>query len=344
MRAVVISRHGPPEVLEVQERPDPAVGAGEIRIAVKASGINFADTLARIGLYPDAPKPPCVVGYEVAGEVESVGEGVESPKVGDRVIAGTRFNGQAELVTVPAGDAFSLPKKLSFEEGAAFPINYATAFAALVIMGGLKGGERVLIHAAAGGVGISATQVARGIGAEIFGTSSASKHDAIREQGVEHAIDYRNQDFAAEVMRITDGEGVDVIMDALGPTSFRKDYRLLRQGGRLIMYGLSEVQTGTGKRDIGAALRSLARMPLATMPWWKSLSIMNENKGVFGLNMLHWWDREGNFQRVTEPLLKGLANGDLKPVVAEAFPFDRAPDAHRMIEERRNVGKVVLVP
>jgi NADPH:quinone reductase-like Zn-dependent oxidoreductase len=344
MRAVVTTRHGPPEVLQVQERPDPPVGPGEVRVAVKAAGINFADTLARLGLYPDAPKVPCVVGYEVAGEIESVGEGVDSHEVGDRVMAATRFNGQAELVTVLAENALPLPKKLSFEEGAAFPVNYATAYAALVIMGGLKQGERVLIHAAAGGVGISATQVAKGIGAEIFGTASGSKHDAIREQGVEHAIDYRTLDFEDEVRRITGGEGVDVVMDALGPTSFRKDYRLLRQGGRLIMYGLSEVQSGSGKRDIPAALRSLVRMPLATMPWWKSLGVMNENKGVFGLNMLHWWDREGDLDRAIEPLLEGLRKGDLKPVVAEAFPFDRAPDAHRLIEERRNVGKVVLVP
>ena len=343
MRAVVITRHGPPEVLKVEERPDPAVGPGEVRIAVKAAGINFADTVARVGLYPDAPKVPCVVGYEVAGEIESAGDGVDSHKVGDRVIAGTRFNGQAELVTVPAGQTYPLPKKLSFEEGAAFPVNYATAYAALVIMGGLKEGERVLIHAAAGGVGISATQLARGIGAEIFGTASGSKHDAIREQGVDHPIDYRTLDFEQEVSRITGGEGVDVIIDALGPTSFRKDYRLLRPGGRLIMYGASEVQSGTGKRDIRAALRSLRRMPLATMPWWKSLGVMNENKGVFGLNMLHWWDREG-LDRAIDPLIDGLRSGDLKPVVAEAFPFDRAPDAHRFIEERRNVGKVVLVP
>ena len=205
--------------------------------------------------------------------------------------------------------AFPLPKKLSFEEGAAFPVNYATAYAALVIMGGLKKGERVLIHAAAGGVGTAATQVARGIGAEIFGTASASKHDAIREQGVEHAIDYRSMDFEQEVRRITGGGGLDVVMDALGPTSFRKDYRLLRPGGRLIMYGLSEVQSGSGKRDIPATLRSLARMPLATMPWWKSLAVMNENKGVFGLNMLTWWDQEGDFDRALEPLLEGLEQG-----------------------------------
>jgi NADPH:quinone reductase-like Zn-dependent oxidoreductase len=320
------------------------VGPEEVRIAVRAAGINFADTMARIGMYPDAPKTPCVLGYEVAGDVESVGEGVEGIAVGDRVIAGTRFNGQAELVTVPAQQAIPMPDGVSYEEGAAFPVNYGTAYAALVIMGGLKAGERVLIHAAGGGVGISATQVAKGIGAEIFGTASASKHDAIREQGVDHPIDYRTADFEDEVRRITGGEGVDVIMDALGPTSFRKDYRLLRQGGRLIMYGASELQTGSGKRDLVGAVRSVARMPLATMPWWKSVGVMNENKGIFGLNMLSWWDREGNLDRLTEPLLEAFGKGQLRPVVAEAFPFDRAPDAHRFIEERRNVGKVVLVP
>jgi NADPH:quinone reductase-like Zn-dependent oxidoreductase len=343
MRAVVLTGTGGPEVLQVQERPDPAVGAGQIRIAVRAAGINFADTLARIGLYPDAPKTPCVLGYEVAGEVESVGEGVADWKLGDRVIAGTRFGGQAELVTVPAAQALPLPDRLSFEQGAAFPVNYGTAYAALILMGGMRKGDRVLIHAAGGGVGISATQIARNAGAEIFGTSSPAKHEAIRAQGVDHAIDYRSQDFEAEVMRITNGEGVDLVMDALGPTSFRKDYRLLRSGGRLVMYGLSE-NSNSGARSLPETLKSLAKMPLATMPWWKSLFLMNENKGVFGLNMLSWWDREGNLDRVTEPLLADLEAGRLEPVVAEAFPFDRAGEAHEFIAQRRNVGKVVLFP
>jgi NADPH:quinone reductase-like Zn-dependent oxidoreductase len=343
LRAVVITEHGGPEVLQVQERPDPLVGAGEVRIAVKAAGINFADTLARTGLYPDSPKVPCVVGYEVAGEVESVGDGVESVKPGDRVLAGTRFNGQAELVTVRENMVYDLPEQLSFQEGAAFPVNYATAQAGLVVMGGLKEREQVLIHAAAGGVGISATQIAKRIGAEVFGTASASKHDAIREQGVDHAIDYRSQDFVEEVRRLTRGEGIDVIFDALGPSSFRKDYQLLREGGRLIMYGASEVQTGE-RRNAAAALRTLAKSPFASMPWWKGLGVMNENKGVFGLNMLSWWDAEGTLDRVIEPLIPGLQEGELKPVVAAAFSFDRAPDAHRFIAERRNVGKVVLVP
>ncbi|MGI9020056.1 MAG: zinc-binding dehydrogenase [Solirubrobacterales bacterium] len=342
MRAVVIPRHGGPDVLEVQELPDPPVGAGEIRIAVKAAGINFADLMARAGTYPDAPPLPSVIGYDVAGEVESVGDGVESHSVGDQVLAGTRFGGYAELVTVAEDQALPLPEAMSFEQGAGFVVNYTTAYAGLIVMGGLRAGDRMLIHAAAGGVGIAATQVARSVGAEIFGTASASKHDAIREQGVDHPIDYRSQDFLEEVMRITDGEGVDVVMDAIGPSSFRRSYKALRQGGRLVMFGLAEVQTGP-KRDIPALLKGLARMPGATMPWWKSLAIMNENKGVFGLNMLKWWDREG-LDRVIEPLALPLAAGELMPVVAESFPFDRAADAHRYLAEGRNIGKVVLTP
>ena len=343
VKAVVLTGTGGYDVLQVREMPDPPLGPGEVRIGVKAAGINFADTMARVGLYPDAPKTPCVLGYEVAGEIESVGEGVTEHEVGDRVVAGTRFGGQAELVTVPAEQALPLPEKLSFEQGAAFPVNYGTAYAALIIMGSLRKGDRVLIHAAGGGVGISATQIARNEGAEIFGTASASKHDAIRAQGVAHAIDYRNQDFEAEVMRLTNGEGMDLVIDALGPTSFRKDYRLLRPGGRLVMYGLSENSKG-GKRSIPLTLKSLAAMPTAAMPWWKSLLVMNENKGVFGLNMLKWWDKEGSLDRLVEPLTAELEAGRLDPVVAEAFPFEQAGEAHRFIAERRNVGKVVLFP
>jgi NADPH:quinone reductase-like Zn-dependent oxidoreductase len=325
---------GGPEVLEVQERPDPPVGPGEVRIAVRAAGVNFADTMARVGLYPDAPKPPCVLGYEVAGEVESVGAGVSELEQGQRVMAGTRFGGQAEL---------SLPERLDFAQGAAFPVNYGTAYAAAILMGGLREGDRILIHAAGGGVGIAATQIARNVGAEIFGTASASKHEAIRAQGVDHPIDYHSRDFEAEVMSLTSGQGVDVILDALGPASFRKDYRLLRAGGRLVMFGLAEASKGTG-RSIPAAIRSLVSMPLATMPWWKSLSMMNENKGVMGLNMLHWWDREGQIDRLTTPLTADLEAGRLEPVVAATFPFDRAGEAHEFIAQRRNVGKVVLLP
>jgi len=339
----VLTGTGGPEMFEVLERPDPAVGAGEVRIAVRAAGLNFADTMARVGLYPAAPKPPCVLGYEVAGEVEALGEGVSGLTVGQRVMAGTQFGGQAELAVAQARDVMPMPEHLSFEEGAAFCVNYGTAYAALMIMGGLREGNRVLIHAAAGGVGIAATQVARIVGAEIFGTASAAKHDAIKAQGVDHPIDYRNQDFKAEIRRMTNGEGVDVILDPMGPTSFRKDYRILRPGGRLIMCGLSEAMNENG-RDMRATLRSLMRMPTSTMPWWNAGRLLNQNRGVFGLNLLSWWRREGGMDRITAPLLSDLNRKQLVPVVARSFPFEQAGDAHRYLAERRNIGKVVLTP
>ena len=344
MKAVVLTGNGGPEVLQVQERPDPPVGPGEVRIAVEAAGINFADTMARVGLYPDAPKTPACSATRSPARSSRWGRGSSELAVGDRVVAGTRFGGQAELVTVPAAQVLPLPERLSFEQGAAFPVNYGTAYAALILMGGLREGDRVLIHAAAGGVGISATQIARNVGAEIFGTASPAKHEAIRAQGVDHPIDYRSQDFEAEVMRLTGGEGVDLVDRRARPD-------LLPQGlpaaapGRAAGHvrALGERRT-TAARDLPATLKSLAKMPLATMPWWKSLQVMNENKGVFGLNMLSWWDREGNLDRVTEPLLADLEAGRLEPVVAEAFPFDRAGEAHEFIAERRNIGKVVLFP
>jgi NADPH:quinone reductase-like Zn-dependent oxidoreductase len=343
MKAVVLTRSGGPEVFEVLERPDPAVGAGEVRIAVRAAGLNFADTMARVGLYPAAPKPPCVLGYEVAGEVETIGEGVSGLTVGQRVMAGTKFGGQAELAVAQARDVMPMPEHLSFEEGAAFCVNYGTAYAALMIMGGLRERNRVLIHAAAGGVGIAATQVARIAGAEIFGTASAAKHEAIKAQGVDHPIDYRTQDFKAEIRRLTNGEGVDVILDPMGPTSFRKDYRILRPGGRLIMCGLSEAMNENG-RDMRATLRSLLRMPTSTMPWWNAGRLLNQNRGVFGLNLLSWWRREGGMDRITAPLLSDLNSKQLMPVVARSYPFEQAGDAHRYLAERRNIGKVVLTP
>ena len=249
------------------------------------------------------------------------------------------------MVTVAEDQVIPLQDSLSFEQGAAFPVNYATAYAALVMMGGLREGERVLIHAAAGGVGISATQIARSRGAEIFGTASGSKHDAIRAQGVDHAIDYRTQDFEQEVRRITGGEGIDLVMDATGPTNFRKDYRLLRHGGRLIMYGASELSTRAGSQHPATLARSLIRMPLATMPWWKSLSILNENKGVFGLNMLAWQDHEGARprDRAAQQGARGRHDRD-RPGGRRGVPIRPGRDAHRFIAERRNIGKVVLVP
>ncbi len=336
MRALVITQHGPPEVLKILDRPDPEVGPGQVRIAVKAAGVNFSDLLARTGMYPDAPKPPSVIGYEVAGDVESVGDGVEDVKPGDRVIAGTRFGGQAELAVTEAGNVFSLPDGWSYEKGAAVPVVYVTAYAGMIRYGNVFPGERVLIHAAAGGVGIAATQIGKHLGAELYGTASASKHDAVRGFGIEHPIDYHSQDFVKEIRRITgEKKPLDLVMDAVGGNSFRKSWSLLQAGGRLVAFGVSE-SGGGERRQIGKALKMLA-----TSPVFPVLTMMRDSKSVIGLNMLTLQDAKG-LSDYLQPLTELMEKGVIDPVVSEAFPVERAADAHRYLSERKNIGKVVL--
>src|SRR5437016_10376334 len=246
MRSVWITRTGPPEVLEVRNGPDPVPGPGQVLVRVRASGVSFAAVSARLGLYPDAPPRPCVVGYEVAGTVEQLGPGLDGDlPVGRRVVALTRFGGYAEAVAVPAPQVFAIPERMSFEEAAAVPVNYLTAVLMLRHFANVRAGDRVLVHAAAGGVGMAAIQLCRIAAAEVIGTASAAKHALLREAGVAHAIDYRTEDFEAAVRRLTGGRGVDIVLDATG--AFRKSYRCLAPLGRLVCFGLSGTATGMGR-------------------------------------------------------------------------------------------------
>jgi NADPH:quinone reductase-like Zn-dependent oxidoreductase len=336
MRQVVIPRYGPPDVFETRELPDPAPGDGEIRIRVRAAGVNFADILARLGLYPDAPKPPLVVGYEVAGHIDAVGRSVVGIAEGDRVVALTRFGGYADTVVVPADQAFHFPDGLSDAEAAAVPVNYLTASLALYRMAALAPGETVLVHNAGGGVGIAATQLARLRRATVIGTASAFKHDALRAFGVDHAIDYRHANVADEVSALTHGRGVDVILDPIGGRSFMASYRMLAPLGRLIVFGLSAAAPGE-RRSVWHAFRAW----LST-PRFNPLSLINRNRGVFGLHIGHLWGERRQLAPVMELLISELRAERLKPVVARTFPLERAADAHRFIQSRQNIGKVVL--
>src|SRR5215211_3420175 len=337
MKALVVTEHGPPDVLRVQERPDPEPGPGDVRIRVRAAGVNFADLLGRVGLYPDAPKPPCVMGYEVAGDVDALGAGVEDLEVGQRVMAACRFGGYAQLAVTQAGTVIPLPNGWSYSEGAALPVTYATAYAGLIRYGGLRAGERVLIQAAAGGVGIAATQVAKLVGAEVYGTASPAKHDAIRGFGVDHPVDYRTHDVVDEVRRIAgDKHPIDLALDAIGGRSFRQSFALLRPGGRLVCFGASEVQAGERRSPL-RALRVVAQMPR-----FNPLKLMSESKSVIGLNMLTLWDERQSLDELIEPLRDWIEQGRLRPVVAQEFRLDDGAAAHRYMHERSNVGKVVL--
>jgi len=335
VRAVVITKAGGPEVLKVEERPDPKVGPGQVKITVAAAGVNFADTMARAGLYEDAPPLPAIVGYEVAGTVLDIGEGLDSQLVrpGSRVMAGTRFGGYAEHVVVPAADVIALPEHLTFEQGAAIPVNYATAWAGLLGFGSLQKGERVLLQAAAGGVGIAATQIAKHVGAEVWGTASPSKHDAIRAQGVDHPLDYTREGWERDLPPL------DLVMDAIGGESFSRSYRLLRPGGRLIAFGASSVLQGE-RRNLAKALPQAVRM----LRGFNLIKQMGESKAVIGLNMLRLWDDRGSLAPWINPLEALIDSGVLKPVVSDVVEFENAPEAHRILAERRNIGKVVLVP
>jgi len=338
MRSVWIPRIGPPEVLEVREVPDVHPGAGEVRIRVAASGVNFADVMARMGLYPDAPKPPCVVGYEVSGTVDELGSGVTGIAIGDQVIAPTRFKGYAELVVVPAAQVVALPSGMSMVEGAAIPVNYLTAILMLEVLANVRPGDRVLIHGAAGGVGLAAVQLCQIYGAEIIGTASASKHAALRAAGVAHAIDYRTQDFVAETKRYTGGRGVDVVLDSIGGENLRRSYRALAPLGRLVAFGVSSLAPATSRRVL-PALWQLARMPR-----FGFVRLMNDNHGVLGFNLGHLWDEIGLLRTYLVKVLDYHREGHVRPTVAKTFPLVEAAAAHAYIQGRANVGKVVLVP
>ncbi len=338
MRQIWISKAGAPSVLEVREAPTPEPGPGEVRVAVRAAGINFADIMARMGIYPDAPPIPCVVGYEVSGVVEAIGEGVTGRTLGERVFAATRFGGYTSDLVVPAAQVVPIPEGVSFEAAAAIPVNYLTAWYMLIHLGNLQPGDRVLVHAAAGGVGQAALQICKWRGAEVIGTASAPKHARLREYGVAHCIDYRNQDFEEEVKRLTNGEGVDIVLDAVGGTSFKKSYRSLNDLGRLLMFGASSFATGK-KRSILAAVKGVMAMPR-----FGAIGLMNDNKGVIGFNLGHLWGRIDLSVKYLQQIIELVADGTFTPRVDRSFPFDQAGDAHSYIQDRKNFGKIVLTP
>jgi len=338
MRQIVTTGNGSVEVLQVQEAPDPTAAKGQVVIQVKAAGLNFADILARQGLYPDGPRKPCVMGYEVAGVVEAVAEEVDPDLLGKAVVALTRFGGQAEKIAVGADQIFEKPESLSFEQAAAIPVNYLTAYALLYVMGSLQPNESVLIHNAGGGVGLAALDIAKKIGATTFGTASPGKHEFLRERGLDHPIDYRNQDWLPVLKQLTGGRGVELVIDPIGGGHWKKSYAALRHTGRLGMFGVSAASANGLKGKLKLVKAA------AQMPWFHPLGLLNKNRGVFGLNLGHMWHEPEKVATWMKVLLDGVSEGWVRPFVDKAFTFAQAGDAHSYLEARKNIGKVVLVP
>src|ERR1051325_3344586 len=338
MRQIVTTGTGGVEVLKVQQKPDPTPRDDEVVIRVRAAGLNFADILSRQGLYPDSPPKPCVMGYEVSGVVEATGKNVNSSFAGKSVVAMTRFGGQSELVAVKADQIFEKPEKLTFEQAAAIPVNYLTAYGLLVVMGSLHAGESVLIHNAGGGVGLAAIDIAKKIGAMTYGTASPKKHKFLAERGLDHAIDYRGQDWFPELQKLTNGRGVDLVIDPLGGAHWKKSFAALRHTGRLGMFGVSTASANglTGKfKLVKAALQ---------MPRFHPFTLFNKNRGVFWLYLGQRWQEPEKIALWMRDILRGVEEGWVRPYVDQAFPFEEIGKAHRYLEERKNIGKVVLVP
>jgi len=337
MKAAVIREHGDPDVFTIEDRPDPEAKPGEVVIRVKAAGVNFADLMARLGLYPDAPKPPIVVGYEVAGDIEKIGEGVSGFSIGQRVFTMTMFGGYAEKVAAPAFTVRIIPEKFTYEQAAAIPVNYLTAYHSLIYMGNLKPHEYVLIHSAAGGVGTAAVQIAGSVGATIIGTASPHKNDYLKQMGVSHIINYREMDFEKEVMRITEGRGADLIMDSLGGDQLMKNYNCLAPAGRLVTFGMFSIVKGD-RRSMLRAMREVIKMGR-----FHPLKLFNANKAIIGVNMNHLATRPDIIGREMDAILNLIAEGRIQPHVDRTFPLQNVADAHRYIHDRKNKGKVILI-
>ena len=333
MKALWLVKRGTWEMLEA---PTPHPKAGEVRIAVRTSGLNFSELMASQGVYPDAPKLPAIMGYEAAGVVDEVGDVVDAARVGERVMALVPFGAHAQYRCVPSTFALPMPPTMGFEAAAALPVTYLTAYHLLFAAAGLRARESVLVHMAAGGVGTALLQLCRTIpGVTTFGTASAAKHDVLRDNLCTYPIDYHAVDYAAEVRRLTEGRGVDVVLDPLGGPDTKKGYELLRAAGRIVVYGFANLQRRGSNivHTLGQVLQ---------VPRFSPLRLMDENRGVIGVNVGHLFGRADLMLGEFQALLTLYDDGKIAPVIDSVLPFERAAEGYERMARARNVGKIVI--
>ncbi len=340
MRQVLIRSTGSSANLEVRQVAVPEPGPGEVRIRVAAAGVNFADVMMRLGLYPDAPKLPAVPGYEVAGDVVAVGEGTDPALLGLPVVAMCHFGGYSEEICLPAAMVWPRPGNVSAVTAAALPVNYLTAWQMLKVMAPVQAGDTVLVHSAAGGVGQAAVQLCGLAGAAVIGSASPSKHELLREHGLKYVFDSQAGGFAAGVRTATGGRGVDVALEPRNGKWIMESYASLAKCGRLILFGFSGAAQGR-RSGVLSSLKTLAQIP-----WLKlnPIRLMNDNKSIGGVNLGRMWDQQTRTAAWMEKLLALLADGRIAPVIDRVLPFSAAAEAHDRLENRLNVGKIILVP
>ncbi len=338
MKAAFVTKYGGPEVLEIRETAIPRPQPDQILVKVRAIGLNFADVMGRFGVYPGTPQPPFILGLEFSGDVVEVGSAVTLFKGGERVMGYSRHGSHAEYVCVSEKFATELPPAMSYEEGASFLVVYLTAYHGIVRLANIRSGEKLLVHAAAGGAGLATVQLGKHLGAEIFGTAgSEQKVELARKHGAHHVINYNTHDFADEIRRITNNYGVDVVMDAVGGLVYDKSWNLLAPMGRYILYGLAAV---AGK---GALNKLKAATVMSVMKPIFPPQLMSANKGILGFNLGTLKGKEAYFKEATLELLKLYDLGVLKPLIWKVFPFHDIVEAHRALQTRQSVGKVVVM-
>jgi NADPH:quinone reductase-like Zn-dependent oxidoreductase len=337
LKAAVVTRFGPPDVLQIQERQTPVPREEEVLVKVKAIGLNFADVMARIGVYPAVPEPPFVPGIEFAGVVSAIGNSVHDVKKGDRVWGFSKQGSYAEFVCVPSTMVQILPKKLDFQHAVAIGVTYLTAYHALVTLANTRKKERVLIHAAAGGVGIAALQIAKHLHAETFATvGSVEKMETAREHGANFVINYSQDKFAEIIRKETDGEGVDVILDSVGGRVMREGWKLLAPMGRYVLFGFAAVTGEQGINKIKAAREALA------VPIIFPSTLTSKNLGLFGFNLYFLAHKTAYFHEVWSKIMEWHTKGIINPVIGKVFTFDRIAEAQAFLQSRKSIGKVVI--
>ena len=335
-QSIFVTKHGVPDVLKLKPDSLKEPIIGEVCIKIKYSGINFADIMGRMGLYPTAPKPPYVPGFEIAGIIEKTGEDSTKNLVGRAVVGLSRFHGYSTHTNVPLNQLFFIDEKW-LNVAAAIPVNYLTAYFMMVHQAAIRENEWFLIHGIGGGVGIAALQIAQHLGVKIIGTCSGWKHDQIQGMDVEHVIDYRSENFKDRVLEITDGNGADVIIDSLGGKALKDSYGCLAEFGRLISYGFSKAAPGTKKNILKIIPEYLG------MPKFNPMHLMSKNKGVFGFHLGLIQKRQDLVKKYGSLLLKWLDDGIISPKVDTIFPLEKAAEAHQYISDRNNFGKVLLM-
>ena len=336
---VLIRAHGGPDVLTVAEEDIPSPRPGEVRVKVLATGVAFADILMRYGLYPGVPPLPFAPGYDIVGEIDTLGDGVSKLSVGDRVAALTQWGGYARYLCLPGDRLTSVPAQLDPAEAVSLVLNYTTAYQMIHHLAVLKSGQRMLVHGGAGGVGTEALQLGRLANLEMYATASRSKHDLITALGA-RPIDYRNEDFVARIMQMTDNTGVDAVLDPVGGTNWWRSYQTLRRrgaepGGLLVGYGISAaLRDGRPSKLIGAAsfalLGLLTLVPGGKRACWYNIASLKKKRPE--------WFHEDLTQ-----LFALLAQKKIQPEIAARLPLREAARAHELLEQARVTGKIVLL-